>query len=151
MFLKSKPAPGAGSLHPKSAAKAQGRPVATFSVIGADVVISGNISATVDLHIDGAVEGDISCASLVQGEGSRIKGSVVAESARLAGSLDGSISARELVIESTAHVSGDVSYERITIETGGNVEGRFTVKGGAALLAAEGENPLKLVTAVPAE
>lgn len=32
----------------------------TFSVIGADVVITGNISAKVDLHVDGRVEGDIS-------------------------------------------------------------------------------------------
>ena len=40
----------------------------TFSVIGADVVIKGDVSATADLHIDGTIEGDIKCASLVQGE-----------------------------------------------------------------------------------
>ena len=30
----------------------------TFSIIGSDVVIKGDISATVDLHIDGRIEGD---------------------------------------------------------------------------------------------
>ena len=47
---------------------------ATISLLGADVTITGNISATTELHIDGTVEGDIDCASLVQGDGSQING-----------------------------------------------------------------------------
>jgi len=46
-------------------------------------VITGNVSATVDLHIDGRVEGDIGCAGLVQGPDSVIHGNVTAKSARL--------------------------------------------------------------------
>ena len=61
----------------------------TFSVIGADVTIKGNISASADLHIDGTIDGDITCANLVQGEKSSISGGVVAESARLAGRVAG--------------------------------------------------------------
>ncbi|MFN3475530.1 MAG: polymer-forming cytoskeletal protein [Blastomonas sp.] len=106
----------------------------TFSVIGADVVITGNISAKVDLHIDGRVEGDIACASLVQGESSAIHGAITAETARLAGTVDGSVNARELVITASARVTGDVSYETITIEQGGHVDGQFRhkSKGGLA-------------------
>ncbi|MDM7955467.1 polymer-forming cytoskeletal protein [Blastomonas sp.] len=100
----------------------------TFSVIGADVVITGNISAKVDLHIDGRVEGDIACASLVQGEASAIHGAITAETARLAGTVNGSVDARELVITASAHVTGDVSYETITIEQGGHVDGQFRHK-----------------------
>ena len=48
---------------------------ATFSVVGADVTIRGDIDASADLHVDGNVTGDLSCARLVQGEGSRIEGS----------------------------------------------------------------------------
>ncbi|MDZ4138248.1 MAG: polymer-forming cytoskeletal protein, partial [Erythrobacter sp.] len=61
----------------------------TFSVIGADVVIKGDINATADLHVDGTIEGDIKCASLVQGESSSISGAVTAESARMAGKVNG--------------------------------------------------------------
>jgi cytoskeletal protein CcmA (bactofilin family) len=100
----------------------------TFSVIGADVTITGNISAKVDLHIDGRVEGDIACASLVQGEASAIHGAITAETARLAGTVNGSVDARELVITASAHVTGDVSYETITIEQGGHVDGQFRHK-----------------------
>lgn len=100
----------------------------TFSVIGADVVITGNISAKVDLHVDGRVEGDIACASLVQGEASSIHGAIKAESARLAGTVNGSVDARDLVITASANVTGDVSYETITIEQGGHVDGQFRHK-----------------------
>jgi cytoskeletal protein CcmA (bactofilin family) len=111
-----------------------------FSLIGADVTISGNLAASVDLHIDGKIEGDISCAALVQGAESRIRGHVSAKSARLAGLVDGSIEAEELVIESTARITGDVTYDRITIEPGGQVEGRFAHKGGIQT------HDLKLIT-----
>jgi cytoskeletal protein CcmA (bactofilin family) len=97
----------------------------TFSVIGADVVIRGDIAATADLHIDGTIEGDIRCASLVQGEASSITGAVVAETARLSGRVAGSITARELVILKTARIEGDVHYDALTIEQGAEVDGRF--------------------------
>ena len=97
----------------------------TFSVIGSDVVIKGDITATVDLHVDGRIEGDIQCASLVQGEGSHVEGAIVAETARLAGSVSGSITARELVVLRTAKIHGDVHYDALTIEQGAEVEGRF--------------------------
>lgn len=116
----------------------------TFSVIGSDVVITGNISAKVDLHVDGRIEGDITCASLVQGESSTIHGAIVAEAARLSGTLQGSVDARDLVITASARVTGDVSYETITIEQGGHVDGQFRHKskgtfGAATALTAHGE------------
>lgn len=138
MFSRSKTASSGGST--------RNNPGAGFSVIGADVTIIGNVGAQADLHIDGTVDGDIECAAIVQGETSRIKGSVIADSARLSGTVDGSISARELVIERTAHVIGDISYETISIAPGGRVEGSFTLRGGA-LLADGGEAQLKLVSA----
>ena len=104
------------------------RPVAsgpTFSVIGADVVIKGDLTASADLHVDGTVEGDIACASLVQGESSRIEGSIEAATARLAGRVRGTINVRELVILRSAVIEGDVRYDALTIEQGAQVEGRF--------------------------
>ncbi|WP_245978428.1 bactofilin family protein [Aurantiacibacter xanthus] len=101
----------------------------TFSVFGPDVTIHGNVEASVDLHVDGSVIGDIACASLVQGEGSRIEGEVKAQSARLAGTVEGRIDAVELVILKTARILGDVSYETLTIEQGAQVNGRFAPHG----------------------
>lgn len=108
----------------------------SFSVIGNDVTIKGDISATTELHVDGSIEGDITCASLVQGETSTIKGGVRAESARLAGKVDGSIDARELVILRTATITGDVHYDALTIEQGAAVDGRFAPRSNGKAAAA---------------
>ena len=97
----------------------------TFSVIGADVTIRGDVEASADLHVDGAVVGDLVCASLMQGESSRIEGAITADSARLAGTVRGTINVRELVILRSARVEGDVHYEALTIEQGARVDGKF--------------------------
>lgn len=97
----------------------------TFSVIGSDVTIKGDISASADLHVDGTIEGDIKCSSMVQGESSAINGAIVAESARISGVVTGSITAKELVVLKTARVDGDVHYDALTIEQGAQVDGRF--------------------------
>jgi cytoskeletal protein CcmA (bactofilin family) len=105
---------------------------APFSIIGGDVVIKGDVEATVDLHVDGRIEGDIRCAALVQGPDSRIKGQVKAKSARIGGVVEGGIAAEELIVEASARIVGDVSYETISIAPGGQVEGRFSHISGAA-------------------
>ena len=97
----------------------------TFSVIGPDVTIRGDVMASADLHVDGTIEGDLKCASLVQGESSQVTGGIEAETARLAGQVNGSIKARELVILKSARIDGDVHYDALTIEQGAQVEGRF--------------------------
>lgn len=97
----------------------------TFSVLGADTAIRGDITASADLHIDGKVEGDIACAALVQGASSEIIGAVSAETARLAGTVRGTITARELVILKSAKIEGDVHYDALTIEQGALVDGRL--------------------------
>ena len=104
----------------------------TFSVLGSDLSIKGDIKASADLHIDGSVEGDIACTSLVQGETSTVTGSIKAESARLAGTVNGSITARELVVLKSAKINGDVFYDALTIEQGAQVEGRFAHRDAKA-------------------
>ena len=94
-------------------------------MIGSDVTITGNISASADLHVDGTVEGDITCSSLVQGETSSISGAVIAETERLAGHVDGSRRARQLVALQNSRIQGDVHYDALTIEQGAQVDGRF--------------------------
>jgi len=110
---------------PQGSAKPVAGNGSTFSVIGTDVVIKGDVAASADLHVDGRIEGDIACSSLVQGEDSVIEGAITAETARLAGTVKGTISARHLVVLKTARLEGDVHYDALTIEQGAAVEGRF--------------------------
>ena len=119
----------------------------TFSVIGSDVVIKGDISASADLHVDGTIEGDIKCASLVQGETSAISGGVMAETARLSGKVSGSITARELTILKSAQIEGDVHYDALTIEQGAQGEGRFAPNSQRQAAAAPKQIEAKAETA----
>ncbi len=135
MFSKSKPKPDPVSATlPQPARTAAGVHQSTFSVLGGDVVVKGDISASVDLHLDGRVEGDVSCASLVQGRDSVIQGAVSAESARLAGTVEGSIVVRDLVIQASARITGDVTYESLMIEQGSRIEGRLSHRYDAAIV-----------------
>ena len=132
MFSKSRPSPDNGPAPVSQPARMATGGRTTFSVFGSDVVITGNVAASVDLHIDGRVDGDIACANLVQGQESVIKGSVTAESARLSGTVEGSIAAKDLTIHSTARITGDVTYENLTIEQGSQVDGRFSHRRNGA-------------------
>jgi cytoskeletal protein CcmA (bactofilin family) len=120
------------------------KPVAngsTFSVLGADVAIKGNVEASADLHVDGTVNGDITCTSLVQGEASLIEGGIVADGARVSGTIKGTITVRDLVILKSARIEGDVHYETLTIEQGATVNGRFAPDAGRAPAAKTAERP----------
>ena len=113
------------AMPPAPPQQAGGNKRGMFSVLGPDVIVTGNVTASSDLHIDGRVEGDVNCGSLAQGAESQIFGSVTAEVARLAGAVEGTVRVRNLTIERSAKISGDVEYENITIENGGHIDGRL--------------------------
>jgi cytoskeletal protein CcmA (bactofilin family) len=110
---------------PSYDAPAQTRLKASPSVIGKDITITGNVSATADLQIDGKIDGDVRCGGLSMGAEGRIKGTVIAESARLGGTIEGAVTVRNLTITSQAKILGDVAYETIAIENGAHIDGRL--------------------------
>lgn len=128
----------------------RGRGRGGFSVLGADVIVTGNVATTADLHIDGRVEGDVTGGSVTQGRESLISGNLIAESARLAGRVEGGVRVRALVVEESARIIGDVEYETITIETGGSIDGRMKHVGAADTPALPGPRPVAAVSFVSA-
>jgi cytoskeletal protein CcmA (bactofilin family) len=110
-----------------------------LSFIGADVTITGNIGGQGALHIDGRVDGDVGCASVTLGQGGTIHGNVKADEARIAGTIEGTVAAKSLVIDATARITGDLAYDAVSIETGAMVEGRVK------RLSRDDAAPLKLI------
>lgn len=133
------PAPREG--HP---AGSTGAKRGMFSVIGPDVTVTGNIKASADLHIDGRVDGDVDCGALVQGADSRIVGTVIAAEARIGGTVEGKVSVRQLTVERSAKIHGDVEYETIAIENGAHIDGRL--KHTARREEAPAVEPMRLVS-----
>jgi cytoskeletal protein CcmA (bactofilin family) len=112
-----------------------------LSFIGGEVIINGNVSGQGDLHLDGTIEGDVGCKTLILGAAGRIKGNISADRATIAGTVEGIVSATTLTVEKSARITGDLSYQSLSIEPGAQVDGRLSQRGGGA-----GE--LKLVSAV---
>lgn len=96
------------------------------SVIGADITITGNIEASIDLHIEGKVIGDVHCATLVLAEGSSINGRVFATRAKISGTVQGGLETKDLAVEATGRLMGDATYQRLRIAPGGVIEGKLS-------------------------
>ena len=96
----------------------------TLSFLGAEVTITGNIGGQGNLHIDGRVDGDVSCASLIIGNSGQVNGNITADDAKIAGTVTGTVAAKVLTIEASARITGDLSYDSVSVETGAQVDGR---------------------------
>ncbi|HAK63760.1 MAG TPA: cell shape determination protein CcmA [Alphaproteobacteria bacterium] len=96
------------------------------SLIGPDLIVSGNLTTQGDLHVDGVVEGDINCQSLIIGPAATVTGHIAAVEVLVRGNLTGNIEARTVTLSKTARVDGDILHETIAIEAGALLEGRLT-------------------------
>lgn len=114
----------------------------TLSFLGAEVTVTGNIGGQGNLHIDGRVDGDVSCTSLIVGNSGQVNGNITADNAKIAGSINGTVAAKVLTIEASARITGDLSYDSVSVETGAQVDGRVKRlsredTGGLKLIASE--------------
>ena len=124
----------------------KGRQGGIVSVIGADVIITGDIATADELRVDGRIDGDVSCGTLDQGPGGAIAGSITADEARVAGLVQGGVTVKSLVLEASARVTGDVVYETLSIAGGARVDGRLSHRAPVARAAdgqAEGQAETK--------
>ncbi len=93
------------------------------SIISADLRMVGDLLSKGEIHIDGAVEGDIRCQVLVIGQSGAVTGEIIADTVRVHGTLTGQIRSRSVFLAATARVVGDVSHESLAIEPGAFLEG----------------------------
>lgn len=93
------------------------------SIIGPGITITGEVRSTTDLQVDGRINGDIHCATVLLSESGVVTGNIHADRVRVSGTVDGDIEAGDLAIEPSARVKGNVSYIRLKVATGGLIEG----------------------------
>ena len=140
MFSRKQAEPGAAL----KAGKA-GPPGLSF--FGREIAISGDVTTSAQVHLDGRIDGNVRCAQLCQGESGTIAGDIVADEAWIAGQVEGTVSAGTLVVEAGARITGDVTYETISISAGARIDGRLARRealSGSEVLIATPTNPAKL-------
>lgn len=119
-------------------------PDAGLSILAADVVIRGDLTAVGELHLDGRILGDVEAHDIVVGETGTVHGNIRADMLTVRGGVTGNVSARTVRLGPAARLSGDVSYTSIGIEAGATVDGRF-VHVVDAVDAPEGAQPQLLM------
>lgn len=102
------------------------------SIIGAGLEITGNVVSSGDVRIDGLIEGDVDSRLLTIGQSGKVQGSITGEAVRIAGKVEGRIRARFVTLHKTADVIGDILHEHLTVEAGGQIEGRISCTRGNA-------------------
>ena len=111
------------ALSPRAAPRATGDRSAP-SLIGADLVIIGNLISNGQVQVDGEVQGDIHGTHIVVGETARITGGIVSEEVVVRGTVMGSIRGRKVMLQSDSKVEGDIYHKTLAIEQGAYFEGK---------------------------
>ena len=93
------------------------------SVVSIDVEMKGSIVSPAELHIYGAVEGNVRAASLTVCAGGSVKGDVIAETVVIVGALEGRIFGRNVQLNAGACVTGDIAHGTLGIDTAAVFEG----------------------------
>ncbi len=100
-------------------------PDAGLSILAADVVIRGDLTAAGELHLDGRIVGNVEAHDIVIGETGSVHGDIRADMLTVRGGVTGNVAARTVRLGPAARLAGDVSYASIGIEAGARVDGRF--------------------------
>lgn len=98
---------------------------ATPSVISADMNVLGNIISEGFLDINGHIEGNVKCEHAVIRDHGKVKGDVIAGNVQIYGEVEGLVKAKHVNLYATAHVSGVIMHESLSIEDGAFVDGKF--------------------------
>ena len=94
------------------------------TIIGEDLTIRGNVISTGEIQVDGEIEGDIRCGSLLLGDKSKVTGGVAAEDVIVRGRIVGSIRGLRITLQAQSYVEGDIFAQSLAIEQGAYFEGK---------------------------
>lgn len=95
------------------------------SVISKALKITGELESTEDIQIDGQIEGDVRGVGVKIGQNAKVKGTVYGDEVELAGTVDGKIEAKKVVLSGTARMTGDIWHQDLKIESGAYVNGNL--------------------------
>jgi cytoskeletal protein CcmA (bactofilin family) len=93
------------------------------TVIAKGLKIVGSVTAEGLVEVNGQIDGELHCTSLVIARGAHVNGIVAAEGVVVDGKVEGPIQGGEVVLKSHAHVVGDIHHQSLAIESGAFFDG----------------------------
>lgn len=103
----------------------RGATESTLSIVSAGTVISGDVSCSGVLKVEGQINGSVQKARQVMlAKDGAIRGDVTAHEIVLGGVVDGNVTAADrLELQPTAVVNGDISTKSIVVMEGARING----------------------------
>ncbi len=106
------------------------------TVIAKGLKIVGSVAAEGLVEVNGQIDGELHCTSLIISRGAHVTGTVAAERVVVDGKVEGPIQGGDVILKSQAHVVGDVHHQSLAIERGAYFEG-----GSIPVRGANGQQP----------
>jgi cytoskeletal protein CcmA (bactofilin family) len=108
------------------------------TVIAKGLKIVGSVTAEGLVEVNGQIDGELHCTSLVIARGAHVKGTVAAERVVVDGKVEGPIQGKDVILKSQANVVGDIHHQSLAIESGAFFDGR------SVQIRGNGQTPEKL-------
>jgi cytoskeletal protein CcmA (bactofilin family) len=107
-------------------------------VVGRGIRLQGTVQDAERLVVEGTVEALIHATELSIPQGGVFKGEVEVENAEVAGTIDGTLTARgSLMVRSTGKVLGTAKCRRLQVEDGGHITGQVEMLTESAIRPAD--------------
>lgn len=100
------------------------------SIVSENSKVAGDIVSDGIIHVDGQVEGDVSCDELIIGVKGSVAGTISANNLQLYGVLKGKALVDNLFVAKSAKLLGDAIHNTIAIEPGAYIDGHCIRQGG---------------------
>ncbi len=112
-------------------------------VVGRGISVQGTVQDAERLVVEGTVEASmIHATELSIAHGGVFKGEVEVEDAEIAGTIDGTLTARgNLVVRATGRLLGKARCRRLQVEDGGQITGQMEMISGEARAPGSATNP----------
>ena len=95
------------------------------TVVSNGSTLVGRITSPDEISVSGNVQGELNASEVVIEKEGRVQGSIFAEHLIIIGHFEGNVSSNKITIASTGVVKGDLSYKRVTIDDGANLDVSF--------------------------
>jgi len=113
------------------------------TVIAEGLKIVGSVTAEGLVEVNGQIEGEVHCTSLIISRKAHVAGTIQAERVVVDGTVEGPIQGGSVMLKSGAHIVGDIHHQSLAIESGAFFDGRsMQIRGN-------GQTPEKLERKAP--
>ena len=132
MFSKqngsSSAAPAASAPKKASAAPAPQRMSSAPSLLGRDLIITGDIKTDGEVQIDGRLDGNLTAGTVTIGEQGAVNGKIIATNVHVRGKVTGKVDANVVELTDTANVQADLIQDQLMIANGAFFDGKCARK-----------------------